>query len=171
MNQTKQTNRKFVLNSRPRGAPVPENFRLENTPTPTPGNGEVLLRTVYLSLDPYMRGRMNDAPSYAPPVALGEVMVGGTVSRVVESQHPGFSAGDWVLSYNGWQDYCISDGTGLIPLGTHWSTHHWRWACWGCRGSPPIWDCLISANRNRARPSSWRPQPGRSGRTWDRSPS
>lgn len=117
MNQSDITNRQFVLNSRPQGAPVPENFRLENTPLPTPGNGQVLLRTVYLSLDPYMRGRMNDAPSYAPPVALDEVMVGGTVSRVMVSHHPDFSAGDWVVSYCGWQDYGLSDGTGLIPLG------------------------------------------------------
>lgn len=118
MKQTSQINRKFVLNSRPKGAPAPENFRMGNTPVPVPERGQVLLRTVYLSLDPYMRGRMNDAPSYAPPIALGEVMVGGTVSRVMESQHPDFSAGDWVVSDNGWQDYCISDGTGLIALGT-----------------------------------------------------
>ena len=117
MNQTDQTNRRIILNSRPEGAPVPENFRLENASVPAPAQGQVLLRTVYLSLDPYMRGRMNDGPSYAPPVALGEVMVGGTVSRVMESQHPDYSPGDWVLSYNGWQDYAISDGTGLIPLG------------------------------------------------------
>lgn len=117
MNQTNQINRKFVLNSRPHGAPVPGNFRLENTPVPIPGHRQVLLRTVYLSLDPYMRGRMNDAPSYTPPAALGEVLVGGTVSRVRESRHPDFLPGDWVVSYNGWQDYSLSDGTGLIPLG------------------------------------------------------
>lgn len=99
MNQTNQTNRQFVLASRPHGMPVPRNFRLENTPVPVPGEGQVLLRTVYLSLDPYMRGRMNDAASYTPPVALGEVMGGGTVSRVITSRHAGFSPGEWVLSY------------------------------------------------------------------------
>ncbi len=77
----------------------------------------MLLRTVYLSLDPYMRGRMSDAPSYAPPVELGAVMVGGTVSRVEASNHPGFKVGDWVLSANGWQDYALSDGSGLARLG------------------------------------------------------
>ena len=84
---------------------------------PQPAAGQVLLRTVYLSLDPYMRGRMSDAPSYAPPVEIGQVMVGGTVSRVVTSQHPDFKPGDWVLGYNGWQDYALSDGNGLHNLG------------------------------------------------------
>jgi NADPH-dependent curcumin reductase CurA len=76
----------------------------------------VLLRTLYLSLDPYMRGRMSTAPSYAPPVDLGAVMVGGTVSRVEASRHAGFTVGDLVVGYTGWQDYAISDGTGLTKL-------------------------------------------------------
>ncbi len=96
---------------------MPANFRLETTAVPTAKGGEMLLRTVYLSLDPYMRGRMNDTPSYAPPVALGDVMVGGTVSRVAASRHSDFKEGDWVLAYSGWQDYRVSDGTGLVPLG------------------------------------------------------
>lgn len=83
MGQQKQRNRRWVLASRPHGAPVPENFRLEEDDVATPGEGQVLLRTVYLSLDPYMRGRMSDEPSYSPPVDIGGVMVGGTVSRVV----------------------------------------------------------------------------------------
>ena len=119
MNQSRQINRRIVLNSRPRGAPVPENFRLEKAEVSTTGAGQVLLRTVYLSLDPYMRGRMNDTPSYAPPVATGDVMVGGAVCRVMESQHPDFAVGDWVLANSGWQDYYVSDGAGLMPLGTH----------------------------------------------------
>ena len=77
-----QTNRRIVLASRPHGAPVAENFRMEETDIPTPGDGEMLLRTLYLSLDPYMRGRMNDGPSYAPPVQIDEVMTAGTVGRV-----------------------------------------------------------------------------------------
>jgi NADPH-dependent curcumin reductase CurA len=77
----------------------------------------MLLRTVYLSLDPYMRGRMSDAPSYAPPVGIGELMVGSTVSRVEISNAQGFAAGDWVLSQNGWQEYAISDGKGVLNLG------------------------------------------------------
>ncbi len=94
MGQQKQRNRRWVLASRPHGAPVPENFRLEEDDVATPGEGQVLLRTVYLSLDPYMRGRMSDEPSYSPPVDIGGVMVGGTVSRVVESNHPDYQSGD-----------------------------------------------------------------------------
>ncbi|MBS1227908.1 MAG: NADP-dependent oxidoreductase [Proteobacteria bacterium] len=109
-------NHRIVLNSRPVGAPTPDNFRLEESPLPAPAAGQLLLRTRYLSLDPYMRGRMSDAPSYAAPVALGEVMVGGTVSRVETSQHPGFKAGDLVLGQTGWQSHALSDGTGLNKL-------------------------------------------------------
>lgn len=116
MPQTTHSNRRFILASRPHGAPTAANFKLEDTAIPTPGAGEVLLRTVFLSLDPYMRGRMSDAPSYAPPVQIGETMVGGTVSRVVSSQHADYQPGDWVVSYTGWQDYAVSDGKGLIKL-------------------------------------------------------
>ena len=112
----KTLNRRIVLNSRPVGAPTTDNFRLEENAKPVPAAGEVLLRTLYLSLDPYMRGRMSDAPSYAPPVAIGEVMLGGTVSRVEASLHPDYQPGDLVLSYSGWQDYALSDGTGLNKL-------------------------------------------------------
>ncbi|HGE8465492.1 NADP-dependent oxidoreductase [Serratia marcescens] len=116
-----QQNRRFLLASRPHGEPTAANFRLDTVPVPQPGAGQLLLRTVYLSLDPYMRGRMSDAPSYAPPVEIGQVMVGGTVSRVEASHHPDFSVGDWVLGYDGWQDYALSDGNGLRNLGPHLS--------------------------------------------------
>ena len=98
------------------GTPTVDNFRLEERPIPEPGEAEVLLRTLYLSLDPYMRGRMSDAPSYAPPVPLGEVMVGGTVSRVERSRHPQFAVDDLVVGYEGWQDYSVSNGQGLTKL-------------------------------------------------------
>lgn len=117
MSQQRDVNRRIVLASRPHGAPMPMNFRLEETTVLEPQEGEVLLRTVFLSLDPYMRGRMSDIPSYAPPVPIDDVMVGGTVSRVVMSRHPGYQVGDWVLSENGWQDYALSDGKGLLSLG------------------------------------------------------
>jgi len=116
MSQSKNANRRVVLNSRPIGAPVPDNFRFEELPVPVPSAGQLLLRTIYLSLDPYMRLRMSDMPSYTAPVAIGEVMVGGTVSRVEISNHPGFSAGDLVVSYSGWQDYAVSDGSDLFKL-------------------------------------------------------
>lgn len=118
MSQHTTVNRQFLLHSRPHGALVPGNFQLKTGPVPEPKDGEVLLRTVYLSLDPYMRGRMSDAKSYAEPVAIGEVMVGGTISQVDVSQHPDFQVGDWVLGYCGWQDYAVSDGNGLINLGS-----------------------------------------------------
>ena len=110
------TNRRIVLASRPSGAPEASNFRLVTAAVPAPPEGRMLLRTLYLSLEPYMRGRMSDAPSYAPPVEVGAEMVGGTVSRVVESHLPGFAAGDLVLSQNGWQDYALSDGQGVLKL-------------------------------------------------------
>jgi NADPH-dependent curcumin reductase CurA len=116
MPQSATLNRRIVLNARPHGEPTAENFRLESVPIPTPEAGQVLLRTLYLSLDPYMRGRMSDAPSYAAPVAVGDVMVGGTVSRVEVSRHVDFEVGELVLGYAGWQDYALSDGRGLKSL-------------------------------------------------------
>jgi NADPH-dependent curcumin reductase CurA len=116
MSQSTTINRRIVLNARPRGAPTAADFRIESDPVPVPEAGQVLLRTLYLSLDPYMRGRMSDGPSYAAPVTIGDVMVGGTVSRVEASRHSDFNVGDWVLAYTGWQDYAVSDGTGLTKL-------------------------------------------------------
>ncbi|MCB1717407.1 MAG: NADP-dependent oxidoreductase, partial [Candidatus Competibacteraceae bacterium] len=116
MNQSKTQNRQLTLASRPQGMPTAANFALKNSAVPDIGPGQILLRTVYLSLDPYMRGRMNDTKSYAEPVAVGGVMVGGTVNRVERSNHPDYQVGDWVLGYVGWQDYGVSDGSGLIKL-------------------------------------------------------
>lgn len=114
---TQSVNRRIVLASRPVGEPVADNFRLETVPRPTPGDGQLLLQALYLSVDPYMRGRMSEAKSYAPPVPLGEVMVGGTVSRVIHSRHPDFQAGELVMAYTGWQEYALSDGQGVFKLG------------------------------------------------------
>ncbi|AAO07457.1 TPA: NADP-dependent oxidoreductase [Vibrio vulnificus] len=114
---TQPTNRQIVLASRPVGAPTADNFALTQSDIPTPAQGEMLLRSVYLSLDPYMRGRMSDAKSYAEPVGIDEVMVGGTVCQVEASNHAEFEVGEWVLAYTGWQDYALSDGEGLIKLG------------------------------------------------------
>jgi NADPH-dependent curcumin reductase len=111
-----RTNRKIVLASRPEGAPQLSNFRLEEGPAREPRDGEVLLRTLWLSLDPYMRGRMSAARSYAQPVEIGEPMVGGTVNEVAESRHPDFKVGEVVLGYAGWQDYAVSNGAGLRKL-------------------------------------------------------
>jgi hypothetical protein len=116
MPQNTTVNRRIVLNARPHGAPTASDFRLENCPIPKPEDGPLLLRTLYLSLDPYMRGRMSDGPSYAAPVAIGDVMVGGTVSRVEASRLDNFKVGDLVLGYTGWQDHALSDGKGLTKL-------------------------------------------------------
>lgn len=113
---TQSVNRRIVLASRPVGAPVAENFRLEEVAPPVPGEGQVLVRNLFLSLDPYMRGRMSDGPSYAEPVAIDAVMGGGTVGRVEQSRHEGFSEGDLVLAFGNWQDYAIANGRDLAKL-------------------------------------------------------
>ena len=99
------TYRQIVLAARPSGVPTPENFRLESGPLPVPVTGELLLRTKYLSLDPYMRGRMNDARSYAAPVALGEVMEGEVVAQILESRHPSYCQGELVQGRTGWRTH------------------------------------------------------------------
>ncbi|MBW4594506.1 MAG: NADP-dependent oxidoreductase [Brasilonema angustatum HA4187-MV1] len=113
---TSSTNQQILLKTRPVEEPKESDFALVETPIPEPGEGEVLNRTIYLSLDPYMRGRMSDRESYAAPVELGSVMVGGTVSQVLKSNHPQFSAGDFVLGYDGWQAYGVSKGETLRKL-------------------------------------------------------
>lgn len=100
-------NRQWTLARRPKGAPRPEDFALAQTPIPSPGPGQVLARTLYMSLDPYMRGRMDDGPSYAAPTPIGGVMTAGTVAQVVESRDPGFKPGDIVVGQGGWQDYWV----------------------------------------------------------------
>jgi NADPH-dependent curcumin reductase len=109
-------NRQVLLKSRPEGAPSLGNFELTETPTPEPGEGEVLMRIIYLSLDPYMRGRMSAAKSYAIPAAIGHPMVGGTVGEIIKSRNPKYSVGDIVLGYGGWQEYALSNGAGLRKL-------------------------------------------------------
>lgn len=103
----------IVLAARPQGEPTAEHFRLEHAPLPAAADGQVLLRNRYLSLDPYMRGRMNAGRSYAKPVEIGEVMDGGTVSEVIESRHPDVQVGDVVLAHGGWQTHAVADGRTL----------------------------------------------------------
>ena len=109
-------NRQILLKSRPVGMPAADNFEITEAPVPTPADGDVVRRTTYLSLDPYMRGRMSDAPSYAAPVALDAVMCGHTVSQVVQSRNPAFREGDFVAGYDGWQEYASSNGKDLRKL-------------------------------------------------------
>jgi len=111
------TNRQILLASRPVGEPTADNFTLTRSPIPEISDGDVLCRTIYLSLDPYMRGRMNDAKSYADPVQLGDVMTGGTVSEIIASNADGFQPGEIVTGYGGWQEYSVaSKGSGLRKI-------------------------------------------------------
>lgn len=110
------SNRRIRLASRPHGEPVAENFQHDSAPVGSPGDGEVLLRTKYLSLDPYMRGRLSAAKSYAQPIEVGEVIVGATVSEVLESNAAGFATGDIVVAFGGWQEYSVESADRLRKL-------------------------------------------------------
>jgi NADPH-dependent curcumin reductase len=112
-------NRQVLLASRPSGEPTLANFRLVESEVSTPGPGQMLLRSIYLSLDPYMRGRMNAAKSYAPPVEIGQVMEGRAVAEVVDSNSPGYQRGDIVFAPMGWQEFALSDGQGVRKIDPH----------------------------------------------------
>lgn len=118
-------NRQIILAARSEGLPKPSDFRLVETEMPKPKEGQFLVKIAYLSVDPYMRGRISETKSYAEPVALGQVMVGGTVGTIVESRHPDYQPGDVVVGYAGWQEYALSDGqederfdTSVAPMST-----------------------------------------------------
>lgn len=134
MKQTTENNRRIVLAQRPHGMPDEDTLRLETVPLPEAGSDQMLLRTVYLSIDPYMRGRMNDTKSYAEPVRIDEVMTGQVVAEVLQSGVAGFSVGDYVLSNSGWQDYAISDGTGVVNLGGQPENLSWSLGILGMPG-------------------------------------
>jgi NADPH:quinone reductase len=112
-------NRQYVLAARPTGLPKESDFQLVETPLPIPEENQFVAQAHYLSVDPYMRGRMNDAKSYAPAVQLGDVMVGGVVSQVVASKHPDYQVGEIVSGNFGWQEYALSDGTGVRKVDPH----------------------------------------------------
>ncbi len=149
-------NRRIVLTSRPQGAPTAENFRLETSTVPDPEEGQVLVRTMFLSLDPYMRGRMSDAASYSAPVGIGEVMTGEVVGRVMASRAEGFAEGDLVAGRTGWQEWAVGDGktvrklaeTGLPPstaLGVLGMPGMTAWAGLQNIGSPKAGETVVVA--------------------------
>ncbi len=113
---SKEINRQWVLASRPQGMPVDDNFKFVEGPIPEPGPGQALVRTIFLSVDPYMRGRMRNVRSYVPPLQVGEVIEGGVVARVVKSNSPEFSVGDFVNARLGWQDYAVANASDLRKL-------------------------------------------------------
>ena len=150
MSEAKAVNQRILLARRPDGIPGLADFLVEDAEVPVPGAGEMLLRTCYLSIDPYMRSRMNAAKSYAEPVAIGGVMVGQTVSRVVHSNLPDHAVGDLVLANAGWQDYAVSNGSDVMKLDP--GMKHPSWAL-GVLGMPGFtaWIGLLDIGR---------PQPG-----------
>lgn len=134
MTQSNTVNRQYVLAERPKGEPDDNTLRLETAAVPEPGEGQLLLRNEYLSLDPYMRGRMSAAKSYAKPVEIGKVMLGGTISQVVTSNADGFEAGDWVVAFGGWQDYAVVGTRGVINLGKNPENPTWGLGVLGMPG-------------------------------------
>jgi NADPH-dependent curcumin reductase CurA len=116
------TNRRIVLAERPTGRPGPDNFRLETVEMPEAGPGEIITRTIWLSLAPYMFWRMRPEKSYAPPVGIGEVMVGGTVGEVVISNHPDFKPGDLALGGGNWQEYAVLAGAAAQKIDPAWGS-------------------------------------------------
>jgi NADPH-dependent curcumin reductase CurA len=109
-------NHEIRLKSRPDGMPTPANFELVETPVPTPGSGQVLVRNSYMSVDPYMRGRMVDRVSYSAPFQIGETLTGGAVGQVVASNNPGFKVGDFVSNFSGWREWFVSSGGDLQKI-------------------------------------------------------
>jgi NADPH-dependent curcumin reductase len=110
------TNRRVLLKSRPQGEPTSADFEIVDGPVPDPQEGEYLSRTIWMSLDPYMRGRMSEAKGYAANAKLGEALGGGTVGQVLKSKNPKFKEGDYVAEYAGWQSYAVSNGAGVMKL-------------------------------------------------------
>ena len=131
-------NRQVLLDNRPEGEATASNFKLVTTDTPALADGQVLVRHHFLSLDPYMRGRMNDSKSYAASQPLGEVMIGGTVGEVVDSRHPKFKAGDQVVGMGGWQEYSVVDGNAPSLLRKVDTTHVPLWYYLGAVGMPGV---------------------------------
>ena len=138
MTQTAKTNRRIVLASRPTGAPGPDNFRLEEVAIPELQEGQILLRGEWLSLDPYMRGRMSDAPSYAPPVEIDGVMTGGVVSSVVASRHADFKEGERVMAYTAGRSTPSPTAAASTSCRSTSPIPRMRWVCWACRVTRPM---------------------------------
>jgi len=127
-------NQRVVLASRPQGAPTLDNFRIETVAVRDLQPGEVLIKTLYLSLDPYMRMRMTDAASYAEPVRIGDVMFGGTVGRILQSRRDGLEAGDLVTGYTGWERYSVTADETLVRLSNNMARPSWALSLLGMPG-------------------------------------
>jgi NADPH-dependent curcumin reductase len=154
----KSTARQIVLAARPRGKPQLTDFRLEETEVPTARSGQILLEVQYLSIDPYMRGRMDDRKSYAKPLQLGDVMTDETVARVIASNRPEYSQGDIVLAPTGWCTHALSDGVGLRKLDPTFAPVTTGFGVLGMPGFNSLW--RVAADRQTA---AWRNGACRSG--------
>ena len=139
-------NTKILLNERPVGEPKLGNFRTVREDIVSPKEGEVLLKTIYMSLDPYMRGRMNDAKSYAKPVGIGEVMEAGALSQVVESKSELFKAGDFVEGRTGWQDNPTVNEKKLRLIDPKMAPYQLLLVFWACQGQQLTLVCIILPN-------------------------
>jgi NADPH-dependent curcumin reductase len=155
----------IVLASRPTGAPVAENFRLESGPTPVLADGAVLVRARYLSLDPYMRGRMSAAKSYSKPVEIGEPMEGETVAEVVESRHLDYRPGDLVRARSGWRTHAAISVEGLRRVDPALASITTALGVLGMPGFTAYSGMKVMANRKPVRRSSSRRQAARSARS------
>ena len=148
---------RIVLAARPHGEPAPTDFRLEDMAPATPGAGEILLRVLYLSLDPYMRGRMNDRKSYVQPLQIGEIMDGGTVAQVLQSNDPDYRVGEIVLSHSGWQTHAVVTAKQILrrlnpaqapistALGVYGMPGFTAWAALGAIGKPRSGETVVVA--------------------------
>ena len=147
------TNTRIVLAARPQGQAGLEHFRLETVPFEPLQDGQVRVRHHYLSLDPYMRGRMNEGKSYAAPQPLDEVMIGGTAGEVIESRHPRYSLGDWVVGMGGWQQHSVVDANPVGALHrvdpTHVPLSHYLGTVSSRKCSRPAWPCGRAASTMR----------------------
>ena len=160
-----EQNRQVLLKRRPQGMPVPEDFAIADAPLPEPGEGQVLLRGIYLSLDPYMRGRISGVRSYAKPVEIGDVIEGRVVGQVGRSRHPDFREGEYAFGGYGWQLYSAVDGAGLQKLDPAEAPLSTALGVLGMPGFTAYRRARpISASRSPAKPSSSRPPRARSAR-------
>ncbi len=164
------TAREWHLVSRPVGWPEPENFALVEAEVRTPGEGQVLVRNEYLSVDPYMRGRMSAAKSYVAPYELGKAMQGGAVGEVVASNAEGISVGDHVLHFHGWREYAVVDAKTAVKVDPQAAPCRRTWASSACPASPPTRGCCAPPPSRRATPSSCPARPAPSAARSARSP-
>ena len=162
--------RAWHLKSRPQGMPTADNFELQDIALPALGDGMIRIRNRWLSVDPYMRGRMNDVKSYVPPFQLGEALEGGAVGEVVESQADGFEKGDQVLHMGGWRDEAVVPAQTATKLPDLGAEPQQFLGVLGTTGATAYFGLLDAASASRATSFSFRPLPGRSDRLSSRSP-